>query len=125
MNADITVSGLAFKLIYSDKDGSLRREISRGVSEPTEITIQHRAYLDTRTKVPSKSTTVRVDYYVTMTDGVVRPVSLQTVLRHPDDVIVTAGIITAIEAMLVNLLHGTTNTSGLDLEGEIFSNGEQ
>jgi len=125
MNADITVSGLAFKLIYSDKDGSLRREISRGASLPTEILIQHRDYTDTRTKVLSKSTTVRIDYHMVMTDGVVRPVSLQTVLRRPDDVLVTAGIITAIEAMLVNLLHGTSNTSGLDLEGEILSVREQ
>lgn len=81
--------------------------------------------MDSTTKVAGKRTLVRLDYYMTMTDGVIRPVSLYTVLARPTDPLVTAGINTALEAMMVNLLHGTTNTSGLDLETEIFSNGEQ
>jgi hypothetical protein len=125
MNADITVSTLSFKTIYSDQSGSLRRETSRGASLPTEILIKHQDYIDSRTKVPGKSTLVAVDYYMTMTDGVIRPVRLQTVLRRPEDPLVTQAIISSIEAMLVNLLHGTTNTNGLGLEDEILSNREQ
>lgn len=125
MNADITVSTLPFKTIYSDKSGSLRRESSRGASLPTEILIKHQEYVDSATKQPGWRTLVRVDYYMTMTDGVIRPVSLYAVLSRPNDPLVTQAIITAIEAMIVNLLHGTTNTSGLDLETEIFTNREQ
>lgn len=125
MNNNITVSTLAFNLIYSDKSGSLRREISRGASLPTELLIKHQPYIDSTTKVAGIRSLVRLDYYMTMTDGVIRPVSLYAVLARPSDPLVTAGIITSCEAMLVNLLHGTSNTSGLDLEGEIFSNGEQ
>jgi hypothetical protein len=62
---------------------------------------------------------------MTMTDGKIEPVSLYLVLARPNDPLVTAAIITALEAQMVNLLHGTTNTNGLDLEGEILANGEQ
>jgi len=125
MNSDITVSGLAYKLIYSDKTGSLRRETSRGASLPTELLIKHEDYVDSKTKVSGKRSLVRFDHYMTMTDGVIRPVSLYSVLAAPGDPLVTAAVVTAIEAQLVNLLHGTSNTSGLDLEGEILSNKEQ
>lgn len=125
MTSDITVSTLAFKLIYSDKTGSLRRETSRGASLPTEILIKHSEYVDSSTKQAGHRTLVRVDYYMTMTDGVIRPVSLYAVLARPDDPLVTQTIISSIEAMLVNLLHGTTNTNGLGLEDEILSNREQ
>lgn len=125
MNNNLTVSSLAFNLIYSDKSGSLRREVSRGVSTPTELLIKHEPYVDSKTKVSGIRTLVRLDYYMTMTDGVIRPLSFYCVLAQPSDPLVTAAIITAVEAMMMNLLHGTTNTSGLDLEGEILSTKEQ
>lgn len=125
MTSDITVSTLAFKLIYSDKTGSLRREVSRGVNTPTEILIKHQDYVDSTTKVAGKRSLVRIDYYMTMTDGIIRPVSYYAVLARPADALVTQAIITSIEAMLTNLLHGTSNTSGLDLQDEILSNLEQ
>lgn len=125
MNADITVSGLAYKQIYSDKSGSLRRETARGATLPTELLIKHQEYVDSVTKVPGIRTLVRFDHYMTMTDGVVRPVSYYAVLARPNDPLVTATIIEALQAQMTNLLHGTTNTSGLDLQGEILSNREQ
>jgi hypothetical protein len=125
MTGDITVSTLAFKLIYSDKTGSLRRETSRGASLPTEILIKHQDYVDTATKQPGIRSLVRIDYYMTMTDGVIRPVSYYCVLARPSDPLVTQAVITSIEAMLTNLMHSSTNTSGLDLQDEILSNHEQ
>jgi hypothetical protein len=126
MSPDITVSSLSFVQQYSDKnDGSLRREISRGASLPTEILIKHQEYVDSRTKQAGIRSLVAIDYYMTMTDGVIRPVRLQCVLARPNDPLVTQAIISAIEAMMVNLLHGTSNTSGLGLEDEIFSGRQQ
>jgi hypothetical protein len=72
-----------------------------------------------------KRSLVRIDYYMTMTDGIIRPVSYYAVLARPSDPLVTQAIITSIEAMLTNLLHGTSNASGLDLQDEILSNLEQ
>jgi hypothetical protein len=125
MNNNITVSALSYNLIYSDKTGSLRREIARGATLPTELSIKHQEYVDSATKKAGVRTLVRLDHYMAMTDGKVEPVSLYLVLARPNDPLVTAAIITALEAQMVNLLHGTTNTSGLDLEGEILSAREQ
>lgn len=125
MDPNLTVSTLTFTLVYSDKTGSLRRETSRGATLPTEILIKHQEYVDSSSKQPGVRTLVRVDYYMTMTDGIIRPVSLYTVLARPNDPLVTSAIINAIEAMMVNLLHGTSNTSGLDLREEILTNREQ
>lgn len=125
MDNNLTVSSLAFNLVYSDKTGSLRRETSRGASLPTELLIKHQEYVDSATKQPGVRTLVRLDYYMTMTDGVIRPVSLYTVLARPNDPLVTSTVLNSIEAMLVNLIHGTSNTSGLDLREEILANREQ
>jgi hypothetical protein len=125
MNSNLTISTLAFNLIYSDLSGSLRREISRGASLPTELLIKHQDIVDSATKQPSRRTLVRFDYYMAMTDGVIRPVSYYSVLQRPKDALVTSTITDLIQAMMTNLMHGTTNTSGLDLQTEILANGEQ
>jgi hypothetical protein len=125
MNNDLTISTLSFNMVYSDKTGSLRRDTSRGATLPTELLIKHQDYVDSATKQPGKRSVVRLDYYMTMTDGVIRPVSLYAVCTRPNDPLVTTTILNSIEAMLVNLLHGTSNTSGLDLKDEIFGNREQ
>lgn len=125
MNSNITVSGLAYNLVYSDKSGSLRREISRGANLPTELLIKHQEYTDTASKMPGIRTLVRFDHYMTMTDGNIRPQSLYLVRATEVDPLVTAAIIESLEAQMVNLLHSTTNTSGLDLVTEILANREQ
>jgi hypothetical protein len=125
MDSNLTVSALAFNLVYSDKTGSLRRETSRGAALPTELSIKHQDYVDSNTKVPGKRTVVRLDYYMTMTDGVIRPVSLYTVVAAPTDPLVTATITNTLSDYMVNLVHGATNTNGLSLRDEIFANKEQ
>lgn len=125
MNSNITVSGLAYNLVYSDKSGSLRREISRGANLPTELLIKHQDYVDSTSKMPGIRTLVRFDHYMTMTDGNIRPQSLYLIRATEVDPLVTAAIIESLEAQMVNLLHSTTNTSGLDLVTEILANREQ
>jgi hypothetical protein len=125
MNNDITVAGLAFKLVYSDKTGSLRRETSRGASLPTEILIKHQPYIDSSTKRPGIRSNVRVDYYMAMTDGIIAPVSHYSVTAKPSDPLVTQAVVTNLEDIMTNLLHGTSNASGLALSDEILANGEQ
>jgi len=125
MDPNLTISTLTFNQIYSDKSGSLRRETSRGVNLPTELLIKHQDYIDSVTKVAGRRTLVRFDYYMTMTDGVIRPVSLYTVLAAPKDPLVTVTISNSLEAYMANLLHSATNTSGLDLKDEILGDKQQ
>lgn len=125
MNNDLTISGLAYKMVYPDKTGSLRRETSRGSNIPTELSVKHQDYIDSATKRPGKRSLVRFDHYMLMTDGNIAPVSFYCVLAAPVDVLVTGAIIESLEAQMVNLLHSTTNTSGLDLVTEVLVNREQ
>jgi hypothetical protein len=126
MNNNITVAALGFNLKASDlKDGSLRREISRGLNLPTELTIKSQSYVDSKTKRPGTRTVVRFDYYMAMTDGKIEPVSYYSVMAVPQDPLVTSAITDLLVSMMVNLLHGTTNTDGLDLKTEIYAGGEQ
>lgn len=120
MIGDITVGGLAFTGIVSDLSGSIHREVSRGAALPTEFLIKHQKYVDSVTKKAGVRTLVRFDHHMTMTDGLIQPVSYYSVLARPDDPLVTAGIIEGLQALLTNLLHGTTNTNGLDLQNEVL-----
>jgi hypothetical protein len=125
MDNNLTISTLAYNFNWSDETGSQRTEIARGASLPTKLLIKHAPYTDTKYKVSGTRSFVRFDHYMAMTDGVIRPVSLQLTLMRPTDPLVTTAIIEALEAQMVNLIHGTTNTNGLDLRTEIFAGGEQ
>jgi hypothetical protein len=125
MDLNLTVGGLSFNHLWGDEAGSKRREIARGATLPTDLRIRHQAYVDAKYKVPGSRTNVQFDHYMTMTDGVIRPVSLYMVLARPDDPLVTTGIITGLSDLMVNLIHGTTNTSGLGLKTAILASREQ
>lgn len=123
MNANLTIDTLSFNTIYSDKDGSVRREISRGANLPTELKIAHTEYVDGKTKVPYRRSVARFDRYVELADGTIGIVSRYEVVSYPVDTNVTSTDILAV------VQHGVTlnqeDDSGLDLADEIFVNREQ
>jgi hypothetical protein len=126
MNADLTINTLAFKTVYSDQSGSLRREVSRGPNLPTELQIKHQDYTDSATKLPGKRTVVRFDRFVAHSNGTIVPVSAYAVIAVPTDTNITATDINAVCQHLNNSLFAATgNTSGLDLADDIAVNGEQ
>lgn len=126
MNADLTINTLSFKQVYSDLNGSLRREVSRGTNLPTELSIKHQSYVDSATKVAGKRHLARFDRYVALSTGQIVPVSAYAVVAVPTDTLVTATDVNAICQHLNNLLFAATgNTSGLDLTDDINVNGEQ
>lgn len=125
MNADLTISTLSFKQVYSDKAESLRRETSRGANVPTELRIAHQDYIDSKTKVAGRRHLVRVDYSVPLSTGQIGQVSAYTVVTVPNDSAVTSAIVNATTQMLNNTLFASTQTNGLDLNDEIFVNQEQ
>jgi hypothetical protein len=123
MNANLTVSTLSFNQIFSDKAGSLRREVSRGVTLPTEMKVAHTDYKDSATKLQGKRSLVRFDRYIELSDDSIAPVSAYVVVTHPNDSAVTSTDILAVVECLVNTLQ--EDDTGLDLMDEIFVNKEQ
>jgi len=125
MNADITLNTLSFKQTANSETGSIRREISRGVNLPEVLTIRHQDYTDKSTNTPGVRSNIRLDRYVSKVSGEIVPVSISVTVAVPTDAGVVSADITGVVDRIVNLLHGTTNTSGLDLKDEILVNREQ
>jgi len=125
MNADITLNTLSFKQTANSETGSIRREISRGVNLPEVLTIRHQDYTDKSTNTPGVRSNIRLDRYVAKVSGEIVPVSISVTVAVPTDAGVVSADITGVVDRIVNLLHGTTNTSGLDLKDEILVNREQ
>lgn len=125
MNSNLTIDTLTFNQVYSDKSESLRREVSRGVNLPTEMRVAHQEYTDSKTKVKGTRHLVRFDRYVTLSTGIIVPVSAYTVVTVPTDSSVTSADVLAVAQHLNNALFASTQTSGLDLKDEVFVNQEQ
>lgn len=123
MTADLTIDTLSFKQQFSDKAGSSRREVSRGVSLPTEMRVAHSDYTDSATKLPGKRSLVRFDRYIELSTGAIAPVSAYIVVTHPNDPDVLSADILAVVGHLIQIIaSGGTN---LDLKDEVFVNKEQ
>jgi len=125
MNASLTLNALTFDLSKSGDAGSERRDISRGVNLPEILTIRHSEYIDARTKVPGIRSNVLIDRYVALADGRIAPVRLSLTVAVLSDSNVGSADVTAVTTRLVNLIHGTTNTSGLELASAIFVSKQQ
>lgn len=123
MNNALTLSTLTFNLAFSDKTGSERREVSRGVNLPEVLSIKHQSYVDSATKLPGVRSVVRVDRHVAITDGRIVPVSAHLVVAVPNDAMIeSADVLAAVERIAQVIQE---DDSGLDLADEIFVNHEQ
>jgi hypothetical protein len=125
MNASLTLNTLTFAQSFSDQTGSERREVSRGVNLPEILSVKHQDYVDSKTKIPGTRSVVRLDRYVEVTDGRIVPVSAHVVVSVPADAAIVSTDVTSCIDRLVNLLHGTTNTLGLDQKSAVFVTKEQ
>lgn len=125
MNASLTLNALTFDQTKNGDSGSERREISRGVNLPEILTVRHSAYTDSVTKLPGTRSNIKIERFVAIASGNPVPVTLSLTVAVPSDVNVTSADVTAVCARLVNLIHGTTNTSGLDKASAIFVTKEQ
>lgn len=125
MNNNLTIDTLSFNLVFSDKNESLRRDISRGVNLPTEMRVAHQEYVDSKTKVKGRRSLVRFDRFVSLSSSVIAPVSAYAVVTVPTDTSVTSADVLAVVQHLNNVLFASTQTAGLDLKDEIFVTQEQ
>jgi len=126
MTADLTISTLSFKQTYSDKNGSERRETSRGANLPEVLTVKHQQIVDSATKLPARRSLCRFDRYVTLTGGSIAPVSAYVVVQTPLDSAVVSSDIQAVVARILGILSATSNPPvGLALGDAMFVNQEQ
>lgn len=124
MNANLTIDTLTFNQNYSDKDGSLRTEVSRGVNLQERLRIKHRPYTDSRTKRPGTESVVQLERDQTLSDGTIAVgVLAQFKVSHLTDSGVASSDIIASVQRLISLLQ--EDDLGLDLMDEIFVNKEQ
>lgn len=124
MNDNLTIDGLTYNRIYSDKGGSLRRETSRGASLPEELTIRHSVVVDKATGRKSRRSVARNDRYLVLEDGSIGVESTWAVHQSPIDANVDNAEIVATTQRIITVLSAEA-TTGLDLKEEIFANGEQ
>lgn len=123
MNNDLTISTLAFTLAFNGKDGSERREISRGVNLPEVMSVKHQNYTDSATKLPGTRSVLRFDRYVELSSGVIAPVSAYLVVTVPKDPDATSADVLAVVERIVNTIQ--EDDTGLDLADEIFVSRQQ
>jgi hypothetical protein len=124
MNASLTLSTLVFGQQYSDKSGSLRQEVSRGVNLPTRLLIRHQDVIDSATKLPAVRSSIRTEYAQALTaGGIANGVTATLTVQALKDTAVTSAIILAVVELLAQLIQ--EDDSGLDLADEIFVNKEQ
>jgi len=124
MDANLTLNSKTFTQRYSDKEGSLRQDITRGISLPENMLIKHQDYVDSATKRPGKQSALIFEYVKALSDGTLAVVARATLkVQSLTDTNVGA---TEIQAVLENVVQTIQeDDSGLDLDDEIFVNREQ
>jgi len=124
MNSALTISTLTFTEAYSDKSGSLRREVSRGVNLPELMYIKHQSYTDSATKRPGVQSALIFEYVKALADGTIVPAVRATLkVQALVDANVTSADVLAVVERVVNTIQ--EDDTGLDLADEIFVNKEQ
>lgn len=124
MNTDLTISTLSFTGAYSDKSGSLRREVSRGLNLPETMQIKHQLYVDSATKRQGNQSALIFEYSKALADGSIAVVARATLkVQSLIDSNVGSTEILAVLERVINTIQ--EDDSGLDLGDNIFVNKEQ
>lgn len=124
MNANLTIDTLSFNQAFTGKDGSERREVSRGVNLPEVMSIRHNTTTEKKTGKVTVQSQLRFDRYLLSADGVtIIPVRAVLTVYVPQDTGVTSSDVLAVVQRIVSTVQ--EDDSGLDLADEIFVNREQ
>lgn len=124
MNTDLTISTLSFTGAYSDKSGSLRREVSRGLNLPETMQIKHQLYVDSATKRQGNQSALIFEYSKALADGSIAVVARATLKVQSliDSNVGSTEILAVLERVISTIQE---DDSGLDLGDNIFVNKEQ
>lgn len=123
MNSDLTISGRVFNLAYADKNGSERRNQARGPSIPDVMIVKHQQLAGADGIVRNRSL-LKFDRYVTLSTGVITPVTAQMQVIAPVDSNVTWTDINAAMNDVLNVTNNNPAVNGLDKGQAVFSNKE-
>lgn len=124
MDNNLTISTLTFTQQYSDKTGSLRREVSRGLSLPETMQVKHQEYTDSVTKRRGTQSALIFEYVKALSDGTIAVVARATLkVQLLIDPAVGATESLAVRERIISTIQ--EDDSGLDLGVEIFDNKEQ
>lgn len=124
IGTSLALKGLTFvKVDNNEGVGSLYREISRGVSVPTELRIRHRPYVDNRTKRSGWESTITVNRYEALADGTIAIVTTasKTTRSLTDANVSDADILSGVD-IVDQLCNGTAaDASALNKRSDIFT----
>lgn len=124
MDTNLTISTLTFTGAYSDKSGSLRREISRGLNLPELMQIKHQEYTDSVTKRRGNQSALIFEFTKALEDGTIAVVARATLkVQSLIDSAVTSTEILAVVERVIHTIQ--EDDSGLNLATNIFVNKEQ
>lgn len=130
MNANLTLNGLTYTQVFSDKEGSERRNSGLGANLPRVLRIAHTESTEGASKTPCTRSVLRHDQYVTDGDGNVLPVpvSLYLVAVVPKDG-ASSPVATAISdsTIAIRQMISSTGADGnaLNLASAFIENKEQ
>lgn len=129
MNANLTIKTKSVNLIYSDKDGSLRRAATGDIvsNGQLSLTIGHQDYVDSKTKAPGVRSVLRFqqDTVNPSTGQKLIGFAQLTVGRPSDSTITDADILAMVDSIRQMLATTSADASALDLSDEFVVNREQ
>jgi len=125
MDSNLTISTLTFTQQFSDKkDGSLRREVSRGMNLPELMYVKHQYVKDPATQLQKSQDVLIFEYVGALSDGTIAVLSRATLkVESLVDTAVTSAVVLANIERIVNTIQ--EDDTGLDLADEIFVNKQQ
>lgn len=119
MNSNLTLKTKAFNLVFSDKDGSLRKAAPLDVVSTGQLsmTVAHQPYVDSKTKVSGIRSVMRFQHdTVNPTTG--KPLvgfAQITVGRPSDPTIVSADILAIVDCLRQAIASTSADAGALDL----------
>lgn len=129
MNNNLTLKTKSVNLIYSDKDGSLRRAAPTDIVSVGQLSlsIAHQDYVDSKTKVPGTRSVMRFQQDASnVTTGQSLIAFAQLTVGRPTDATITDGDILALVDCIRQMLATTSaDAAALDLASAFAVTGEQ
>lgn len=123
-NLTLPTGNLVFTGQFSDKSGSQRRNVTRGINLPEYLFIKHQTYKDSSTGLPGNQSAVIFEYMKALSDGRIAAVARITVkVQTLIDGNVGSAETQAVVQRVIDLLQ--EDDSGLNLADNIFVNQEQ
>lgn len=119
MNPNLTVSTLTFTQQFSDKTGSQRREVSRGVNLPENMYVKHQNYVDSASKRAGSQSALIFEYVKPLTDGTIAVAARATLkVQALTDTAVTSTEILAVLNRVIDVV--SPDGTHLNLGSDIF-----